>query len=116
MNSCLFCKIVAGEIPAKKVFENDNILAFEDINPQAPIHILIIAKKHISTLNDINSENSKLVAEIFEIIPKLTKEFGIDESGYRVIANCNSDGGQEVFHIHFHLLGGRNLNGLVANK
>ncbi|BDU50435.1 histidine triad nucleotide-binding protein [Haliovirga abyssi] len=104
---CLFCKIVNKEIPAKIVYEDNNILAFEDINPKAPVHILVIPKKHIETLNDINNENSKIIGEIYAVIANLAKEKGISKTGYRVVANCNRDAGQEVFHIHFHLMGGR---------
>ena len=104
---CIFCKIVAGEIPSKKVYEDDLILAFNDIEPQAPVHVVIIPKEHIESANMITSENSKVIAYIFETIPKLAKELGVAESGYRVINNCGVDGGQTVPHIHFHLTGGR---------
>ena len=104
---CIFCKIVAGEIPSKKVYEDDLILAFNDIEPQAPVHVVIIPKEHIESANMITSENSKVIANIFETIPKLAKELGVAESGYRVINNCGVDGGQTVPHIHFHLTGGR---------
>ena len=104
---CIFCKIVAGEIPSKKVYEDDLILAFYDIEPQAPVHIVIIPKEHIESANMITSENSKVIAHIFETIPKLAKELGVAESGYRVVNNCGADGGQTVPHIHFHLTGGR---------
>ncbi len=106
---CLFCKIIAGEIPSKKVYEDDDIFAFEDINPTAPVHILVIPKKHIETLNDIKEEDEKLIGKIYTKISEIAKEKGIAEDGYRVISNCNKNGGQEVFHIHFHLLGGRKL-------
>ena len=104
---CIFCKIVAGEIPAKKDYEDDLILAFNDIEPQAPVHVVIIPKEHIESANMITPENSKVIAHIFETIPKLAKELGVAESGYRVINNCGVDGGQTVPHIHFHLTGGR---------
>lgn len=104
---CIFCKIVAGEIPSKKVYEDDLILAFYDIEPQAPVHIVIIPKEHIESVNMVTSENSKVIAHIFETIPKLAKELGVAESGYRVVNNCGADGGQTVPHIHFHLTGGR---------
>lgn len=104
---CLFCKIIDGEIPAKKVYEDDEIFAFEDINPTAPVHILVIPKKHIETLNDIKEKDEKLIGKIYTKIGEIAKEKGIAEDGYRVVANCNKDAGQEVFHIHFHLLGGR---------
>ena len=104
---CVLCKIVAGEIPSSKVYEDDKILAFSDIEPQAPVHIIIIPKEHIESANAITPENSKVIAHIFETIPKLAKDLGIADSGYRVINNCGSDGGQTVPHIHFHLTGGR---------
>lgn len=104
---CLFCKIIAGEIPSDKVYEDDMALAFRDINPQAPEHVIIIPKAHITSANDITAENSKYVAHIFEIIPQIAKKLGIDEKGYRVINNCGEYGGQTVLHLHFHLTGGR---------
>ena len=104
---CLFCKIINKEIPAKIVYEDDEILAFEDINPMAPVHILVIPKKHIETLNDIKEEDEKLIGKVYSVIGKIAKEKEIETSGYRVVANCNKDAGQEVFHIHFHLMGGR---------
>lgn len=104
---CLFCKIIAGEIPSDKVYEDDMALAFRDINPQAPEHVIIIPKTHITSANDITAENSKYVAHIFEIIPQIAKKLGIDEKGYRVINNCGEYGGQTVLHLHFHLTGGR---------
>ncbi len=109
MNDCLFCKIIKGEIPSKKVYEDEYVYAFWDISPTAPVHILVIPKKHISTLNDVDNENSQTIAKIYEAIPKIAKEQGIDENGYRVVSNCNKDAGQTVFHIHFHLIGGREL-------
>ena len=104
---CLFCKIIAGEIPSDKVYEDDMVLAFRDIAPQAPQHVVIIPKKHISSANEITPENSGYVAHVFEVIPKIAKELGIDEKGYRVINNCGEYGGQTVMHLHFHLTGGR---------
>ncbi len=107
---CLFCKIVNGEIPSKKVYEDDEILAFYDISPAAPVHVLIIPKKHISSANEIDSSNSIIVAKIFERASILAKELGIDKDGYRIINNCGENGGQSVGHLHFHLLGGRLLS------
>ena len=104
---CLFCKIINGEIPSTKVYEDDMVYAFRDIAPQAPEHIVIIPKIHIGSANEINEENSRYVAHIFEVIAKLAKELGIDEKGYRVINNCGEYGGQTVPHLHFHLTGGR---------
>jgi histidine triad (HIT) family protein len=109
MDDCLFCKIIKGEIPSTKVYEDDKVFCFKDIAPEAPVHFLTVPKKHISTLNELTEEDSTLVAHAFMVMKKLAKEFGIDDSGYRVVSNCNNDGGQSVFHIHFHLLGGRYL-------
>ncbi|MBE7018733.1 MAG: histidine triad nucleotide-binding protein [Ruminococcaceae bacterium] len=109
MEDCLFCKIIKGEIPSKKAYEDENVYAFWDIAPTAPVHILVIPKKHIATLNDVNGENADVIAKIYEAIPKIAKENGIAEDGYRVVSNCNQAAGQTVFHIHFHLLGGREL-------
>jgi len=107
MNECLFCKMVSGVIPCDKVHENENVLAFRDIDPKAPTHILIIPKKHITTLNEINENDQDLLGELLLTAKKIAKDEGIDTSGYRTVFNCNSDGGQTVFHIHMHLLGGR---------
>ncbi len=107
---CLFCKIVNGEIPSGKVYEDEMIYAFHDINPMAPVHILIIPKPHIaSSMDDITSENSKYVARIFEKIPQIAKDAGLT-GGYRVITNCGPDADQSVLHLHFHLLGGKKLS------
>ena len=106
---CIFCKIVKGEIPCSKVFENDKILAFDDINPQAPTHIIVIPKTHIAKICDITEENSDLIGDILLAINKIAVSKGIKEEGYRIVANCNKNAGQEVFHIHFHLLGGRRM-------
>ena len=107
MNECLFCKMVSGVIPCDKVHENEHVLAFRDIDPKAPTHILIIPKKHIKTLNEINENDQDLLGELLLTAKKIAKDEGIDTSGYRTVFNCNSDGGQTVFHIHMHLLGGR---------
>lgn len=104
---CLFCKIINGEVPSTKVYEDDLIYAFNDIAPQAPHHVILIPKQHIASANEITVENSACVAHIFEVIPKLAKELGFAENGYRVINNCGADGGQTVNHLHFHLVGGR---------
>lgn len=103
---CIFCKIVAGEIPSKKVYEDELVYVFEDIEPTAPIHYLIIPKEHIASASEITPENSKVVAHIFEVISKLAKELNI-EDGFRVVNNCGESAGQTVFHMHFHLLAGR---------
>lgn len=102
----IFTKIINREIPATIVFENDKVIAFKDINPIAPIHILVVPKKEIPTLNDISQEDQMLIGEIFLSIGEIAKTLGISQDGYRVIANCNEFGGQEVFHLHFHLIGG----------
>lgn len=107
MENCIFCKIIKEEIPSKKVYEDENIIAFKDINPVAPIHILVIPKKHIETLLNVSAEDSYLISEIFIAINKIAKQLGIEQNGFRVIANCGKDSGQEVMHIHFHLLAGR---------
>lgn len=105
---CLFCKIIAGEIPSTKVYEDENIYAFRDIAPQAPVHVVIIPKAHISCADEITAENSAYIARIFEKIPEIAKAEGL-ENGYRIINNCGEDGCQSVKHIHFHLLGGKKL-------
>ncbi|WP_417596747.1 histidine triad nucleotide-binding protein [Oceanospirillum sp.] len=106
---CLFCKLVARDIPADIVFEDDDVIAFRDIAPQAPTHILIIPKRHISTLNDLTEEDCALVGRLQFTAQKIAKEVGIADDGYRVVMNCNEDGGQTVYHIHMHLLGGRGM-------
>ena len=108
MNDCLFCKIIAGEIPSTKVYEDDKVYAFRDINPQAPVHVLVLPKEHMDSANAITAENVGNVAAVFEAIPKIAAAEGLS-SGYRVINNCGADAGQTVMHIHFHLIGGRKL-------
>lgn len=110
MEECIFCKIISGEIPCKKVYEDDMVLSFEDINPASPVHVLIIPKKHIKSLNDISDEDSKLIAHIFSVGKDIAKKLDIDEKGYRIVMNCGEDGGQEVKHLHFHLLGGKKFS------
>ena len=107
MKNCLFCKIVNSEIPAEIVYENERILAFNDINPQAPVHILLIPKIHIATLNDLQQHDQKLLGELIYNASIVAKSLNIAEEGYRTGFNCNSAGGQTVYHIHLHLLGGR---------
>ncbi|MCM1433471.1 MAG: histidine triad nucleotide-binding protein [Clostridiales bacterium] len=104
---CLFCEIVAGNIPSTKVYEDDMILAFKDINPVAPVHIIVIPKEHIDSANGVSAENSAYVARIFEKIPEIAKSQGIDS--YRIINNCGDDAGQTVMHLHFHIVGGVKL-------
>ncbi len=110
---CLFCKIIAGDIPSSKVYEDENIYAFNDINPQAPVHILIVPKQHICCADAIDSSNSAVVAHIFEAIPKIAATVGLT-NGYRVITNCGEDGCQSVKHLHFHLVGGTKLSEQMA--
>ena len=109
MKDCIFCNIVNNDIPCEKLIENDSIIAFRDINPQAPTHILIIPKKHITTINDLKPDDSTLIGEMFLIAKQLARIENINNSGFRMVFNCNKDGGQTVFHIHLHLLGGKRL-------
>jgi histidine triad (HIT) family protein len=109
LNECLFCKIANKEIPSTIVYENDYVIAFEDISPEAPVHVLVIPKKHIASLNDINNENSVYIAKIFEAISIISREQGINETGYRIVSNCGKDAMQTVEHVHFHILGKRSL-------
>lgn len=111
--SCIFCMIVDGAIPSKKAYEDDNILAFHDINPQAPVHILVIPKTHIPSVDGVNPENSAVIAKIFEKIPEIAAAAGL-KNGYRVISNCGPDACQTVPHLHFHILGGRALTEQMA--
>ena len=106
MEDCLFCKIIKGEIPSTKVYEDEDILAFEDINPAAPIHTLVIPKKHITSLAHMEKEDEEIIGKIYGVINKIAEEQGSKENGYRVIVNCGKDAGQEVMHLHFHLLAG----------
>ena len=108
MSNCLFCKIIAGEIPSTKVYEDETVLAFRDIAPQAPTHVLVIPKHHIDSCNGISTENSAVVAHIFEVIPQIAAAEGLS-GGYRVVSNCGADAGQTVPHLHFHILGGKPL-------
>ena len=108
MENCLFCKIVAGVIPSTKVYEDELVLAFRDIAPQTPVHVLVIPKTHIPSVDGITGENSPLVAHIFEVIPTIAKAEGL-EQGYRVVSNCGAHAGQTVPHLHFHILGGKEL-------
>src|SRR5262245_17130176 len=107
--SCLFCKIIAREIPGQIVQEDENVVVFKDINPQAPLHVLIVPRRHIATLNDLQPEDDALVGSMFRTAAALAKEHGYAERGYRTVFNCNREAGQSVFHIHLHLLGGRGL-------
>jgi histidine triad (HIT) family protein len=110
---CIFCKIVEREVPATIIYEDDEIIAFDDLHPKAPYHKLIIPKKHIATLNDLTPEDATLFGKMALVAQKLAKEYHIDQTGYRIVVNCNRDGGQIIYHIHLHLLGGRPLTGLA---
>ena len=113
MSDCLFCKIIAGDIPSTKVYEDETVYAFRDIAPQAPTHILVVPKAHIESCNGITADNSAVVAHIFEVIPQIAKAEGL-ENGYRVVSNCGDDAGQTVHHLHFHILGGKVLDTNMA--
>ena len=112
MSDCLFCKMASGEIKPDVVYEDEKILAFRDISPKAPVHILVIPKVHVATLNDL--EDSELAGLLLQTVAKIAAQEGIAESGYRTIINCNSDGGQEVYHLHLHLLGGKKITSPLA--
>ena len=109
MEDCVFCKIIKGEIPSEKVYEDDEILAFKDIQPAAPIHILVIPKKHIENLLEVKGQDSYLIGKIYQTINKIAKDMKIEKDGFRVIVNCGKDAGQEVMHLHFHMLAGRKM-------
>ena len=113
MENCLFCKIIGGAIPSTKVYEDELVYAFRDINPQAPTHVLVVPKAHIPSCDGINAENSAVVGHIFEVIPEIAKAEGL-VNGYRVVSNCGDDGCQSVHHLHFHILGGKKLSELMA--
>ena len=110
MEDCIFCKIINGSIPCDMIYEDELVVSFRDINPEAPIHVLIVPKKHISSINDITEVDSTLIGHIFNIGKNIAKELNISDDGYRIVTNCGVHGGQTVQHIHFHLLGGRNLS------
>ena len=109
MEDCVFCKIISGDIPSEKVYEDDDLFAFEDLNPAAPVHVLIIPKKHVETLRDIGEADRELIGAIFVAANKIAIEKGLAEEGFRIVANCGENGGQTVFHVHYHLLGGRRM-------
>lgn len=113
MDNCVFCGIVAGKIPSKKVFEDDKILAFYDLEPQAKVHVLVVPKEHICCANAVNESNSAVIAHIFEKIPEIAASLGL-ENGYRIVNNCGEHGCQSVKHLHFHILGGEQLHGQMA--
>jgi histidine triad (HIT) family protein len=109
LSNCIFCKIVAGEIPSKKVYEDDQVIAFHDIEPQSPVHVLVVPKKHIVGINELAAEDEAIVGHAYSVISKLVKELQVDQTGYRVVVNSGKDGQQSVPHLHFHILGGRLL-------
>ena len=109
MKECLFCKIAMGEIPSTKAYEDDQLIVFHDISPMAPVHVLIVPKKHLTSLNETSEEDAGLIAHVFKVAVQVASELGISDSGYRIVNNCGKDGGQSVDHLHFHLLGGRHL-------
>lgn len=110
MSDCIFCKIASGEIPADLIYEDDLVVGFRDLNPQAPTHVLLIPRKHIATLNDLQPEDEAIVGRLYTAAAKVAAQEGIAEQGYRTLINCNDDGGQTVFHLHLHLLGGRRMS------
>ncbi|HUM92590.1 MAG TPA: histidine triad nucleotide-binding protein [Candidatus Competibacter sp.] len=109
MTDCIFCKIAAGEIPATKVYDDGEVLAFRDINPEAPVHLLVIPRRHIATLNDLTEADAALIGQLYLAAKQVATELGVAENGYRTVINCNRDAGQIVFHVHMHLLAGREL-------
>lgn len=113
MDDCIFCRIVKGEIPSEKVYEDEKVLAFKDINPVTPIHVLVIPKKHFKDVLDVKEEDKEIIADLFQSINKIAKILGIEENGFRVINNCGKDAGQEVMHLHFHLLAGKKLGAKI---
>lgn len=115
MEDCLFCKIIKGEIPSSKVYEDEEILAFHDINPAAPIHILVIPKKHISSLVDVKKEDEMVIGKIYSVINKIAAKLDFKDNGYRVIVNCGKDAGQEVMHLHFHILAGKRFGDKIID-
>jgi histidine triad (HIT) family protein len=110
MKDCLFCGIIEGKVKGELVYEDPSVIAFKDIGPKAPVHILIVPRKHIATLLDLGPEDRELVGDIFRVAAKLAQEQGIANKGFRVVVNCGADAGQTVFHLHYHLLGGRHMN------
>lgn len=110
VSECVFCKIVSGELPSKKVFEDDNVLAFEDISPAAPVHVLIIPKQHIASVMHVEADQLPLIQEIHRVAQHLANELGLSDKGFRIVNNCGEEGGQTVDHLHYHLLGGRHLS------
>ena len=116
MEDCLFCKIIKGEFGCEKVYENEYVLAFKDIHPVSPVHVLVVPKMHISNMNEITSENSEYIKQVYIVIKEVAKICDVYESGYRVICNCGEDGCQVINHIHFHLMGGKNLGSKIVHE
>lgn len=114
MEDCIFCKIIKKEIPSTIIYEDDKVIAFNDVNPAAPIHILVVPKKHIETLLDVTDEDNELISYVYQVINKIAKEKRFANNGFRVIVNCGKDSGQEVMHIHFHVLGGKKLGDKIV--
>lgn len=112
-SDCIFCKIAAGEIPSAKVYEDEQVLAFNDINPQAPVHVLVIPKKHVASVNGLAAEDTEMLGRVFAAVQRVVQEKGVAESGYRVVTNTGKDSGQVVHHLHFHILGGQMLGPLA---
>ncbi len=110
MESCLFCRIANHEVPAKMVHDDDRVIAFHDINPQAPVHVLVVPRKHIPTLNDVSTDDAALLAHILAVASSIAEQMGVAQKGYRTIFNVNAEAGQSVFHLHLHLIGGRRLS------
>lgn len=115
MEDCIFCKIIKGDIPSEKVYEDEWVLAFKDIQPVAPIHVLIIPKKHMTNLMEVSKEDSELMGKIVVAMQKVAKQLGIEEKGFRIISNCGPDSGQEVMHLHFHLLAGKTMGPKIVS-
>ena len=109
METCLFCRIASGDLPSKMAFEDDEVIAFHDIHPVAPVHVLICPRKHIATLNDVAEEDASLLVHMFEVARKIAEQFGVAQKGYRTTFNVNAEAGQTVFHLHLHVIGGRRL-------
>jgi histidine triad (HIT) family protein len=114
MEDCIFCKIARGDIPSNKVYEDDKVLAFDDINPMAPVHVIVIPKKHIATLLDVIPEHVDMMGDIFSAVTEVARIKGIDKKGFRTVINCNEEGGQVIFHLHLHVLGGEKLKDELA--
>ncbi|HLA28595.1 MAG TPA: histidine triad nucleotide-binding protein [Syntrophales bacterium] len=109
MDDCIFCRIIKGEVPCNKVYEDDKVLAFHDINPAAPVHVIVIPKRHIPTLMDVEAGQFEYLISMLAAVPRIAKLKGIDQRGFKTIINCNKDGGQVIFHLHMHILGGKKL-------